>query len=263
MKRSFVTTLVVALSIVVASSILVTAADDSLARVKKAGALTICAVDNLLPYSSSDAKNPGFEIKIGNAIAQRLGVSVKHHWSSWDGLIPALTSKRCDAIVNGLFITDERKKVVNFSRPYYSSGESILVRKDNTTVKGLEDLKGKKIGVLTGSVTVQVLKDKGLGAEEVLYPDQNTIIIELNNGRIDAGYLEVASSAWALRKDPSLNIKLVKEYVPDHRFNVGVAVRKGDAALLTAINAALEKMMNDGTMEKLLKEYGVPFWQPV
>jgi ABC-type amino acid transport substrate-binding protein len=255
--------MLVVLSMVAAGPVLATAADDSLARVKKSGALTICAVDNLLPYSSSDTKNPGYEIKIGNAVAQGLGVSAKHHWSSWDGLIPALTSKRCDAIINGLFITDERKKVVNFSRPYYSSGESILVRKDNTTVKGLQDLKGKKIGVLTGSVTVQVLKDKGLGAEEVLYPDQNTIIIELNNGRIDAGYLEVASSAWALQKDPSLNIKLVKEYVPDERFNVGVAVRKEDGTLLDGINATLDKMMKDGTMEKLLKEYGIPFWPPM
>ena len=118
-------------------------ADGSLERVKKDG-LVVCGVDGLLPYSSSDEKVPGFEVEIAKAIAEELGASMKYTWVSWDGLIPALTSKRCDAIINGLFITDERKKVIDFSDPYYGSGETILVRKDNNSIKGYEDLKGKK-----------------------------------------------------------------------------------------------------------------------
>src|SRR5215475_22842 len=75
-------------------------ADGSLERVKKEG-LTVCGVDGLLPYSSSDEKVPGFEVEIAKAIAEELGTSTKYTWVSWDGLIPALTSKRCDAIING------------------------------------------------------------------------------------------------------------------------------------------------------------------
>lgn len=165
--------LAAAVSISVSAQIAGAAADtyDSVMGAKK---LTICGVDGLLPYSSSDAKIPGFEVEIARKVGAGLGVEAEYTWVSWDALIPALTSKRCDAILDGMFITDERKKVIDFSSPYYASGETILVRKDNATVKGLEDLRGKKVGVLSGSVTVQLLESKGI-ANPVVYPDQNTI----------------------------------------------------------------------------------------
>lgn len=234
------------------------AADGSLERIKANG-LVVCGTDGLLPYSSSDDKVPGFEVEIARALAGELGVPTKHLWVSWDGLIPALTSDRCDAIINGLFITDERKKVIDFSVPYYGSGETILVRKDNNSVKGLEDLKGKKTGVLAGSVTVAELEKRGI-EPLAIYPDQNTVIIELNNGRIDAAYLEAPSAAWAIQKDPSLNIKLVTEYVPEERFNAGVGLRKGEADLKQAIDKALDKLVSSGKVSEILGHYGVPFF---
>jgi polar amino acid transport system substrate-binding protein len=235
--------------------------DDSWQKVKDNG-LVICAVDGLLPYSSSDAGTPGFEVEIAQALAKELGVALKHEWVSWDGLIPALTSRRCDAIVNGMFITPEREKVISFSRPYYGSGETILVRKDNASIKGLADLKGKKTGVLAGSVTVNELEKKGVGPLAV-YPDQNTIIIELNNGRIDAAYLEAPSAAWALQKDKSLNVKLVEEYVPEERFDAAVGLRKSDAALKARVDNAVAKLVSSGAVSDSLKHYGVPFYPPI
>jgi ABC-type amino acid transport substrate-binding protein len=235
-------------------------ADASWDNVKSNG-IVICGVDGLLPYSSSDSKVPGFEVEIAKGLGAELGVPIKYEWVSWDGLIPALTSKRCDAIVNGLFITDKRKEVIDFSVPYYGSGETILVRKDNNSIKGLNDLKGKKTGVLAGSVTVSELEGKGIGPLTV-YPDQNTIIIELNNGRIDAAYLEAPSAAWAIKKDPTLNVKVVTEYVPDERFNAGVGIRKDDAALKDKINAAISTMVTSGKVAVALNNYGVPFFPP-
>lgn len=236
------------------------AADDSWKNVKANG-LVVCGVDGLLPYSSSDAKVPGFEVEIAKALTDELGVALRHEWVSWDALIPALTSKRCDAIINGMFITDERKQVIDFSVPYYGSGETILVRKDNDHIKGLDDLKGKKTGVLAGSVTVGLLESKGVGPLAV-YPDQNTIIIELNNGRIDAAYLEAPSAAWAIQNDPTLNIKVVSEYVPEERFNAGVGLRKEDQELKAKINEALTKIVAEGKVAEALNHYGVPFFPP-
>jgi polar amino acid transport system substrate-binding protein len=163
--------------------------------------------------------------------------------------------------VNGLFITDKRKEVIDFSVPYYGSGETILVRKDNTNIKGLNDLKGNKTGVLAGSVTVSELESRGIGPLSV-YPDQNTIIIELNNGRIDAAYLEAPSAAWAIKKDSTLNVKVVTEYVPEERFNAGVGLRKEDSALKEKISAALSNMVNTGKVASALNNYGVPFFPP-
>ena len=237
------------------------AEDDSWQKVKDHG-LVVCAVDGLLPYSSSDEKVPGFEVEIARALAKVLGVDLKYEWVSWDGLIPALTSGRCDVIVDGMFITPEREKVIAFSRPYYGSGETILVRKDNTSIKNLADLKGKNTGVLAGSVTVNELEKKGIGPL-VVYPDQNTIIIELNNARIDAAYLEAPSAAWALQKDKTLNVRLVEGYVPDERFNAAVGMRKSDVALKTKVDEAVSKVVASGAVSDSLKHYGVPFYPPI
>ncbi len=258
--RRSIAALTLAMGLACAAPPLAGAADDSWERVKANG-LVVCGVDGLLPYSSSDAKVKGFEVEIAEALSAELGVSMKHEWVSWDALIPALTSQRCDTIVNGMFITDERKKTIDFSVPYYGSGETILVRKDNTSVKGLDDLKGKNTGVLAGSVTVAQLEAKGVGPLAV-YPDQNTIIIELNNGRIDAAYLEAPSAAWAIKNDPSLNIRVVPEYVPDERFNAGAGLRKEDQALKAKLDEAISKLIVSGKIAAALGNYGIPFFPP-
>jgi polar amino acid transport system substrate-binding protein len=232
---------------------------DALDGVKSSQKLVVCGVDGMLPYSSSDAKTSGFEVDIAKKIAAKLGASAEYTWVTWDALIPALTSKRCDVIIDGMFITPEREKVISFSTPYYSSGETILVPKDNSSVKTLEDLRGKKVGVLAGSVTVNELEKKGVGNPQV-YPDQNTIVLELNNKRIDAAYLEAPTAAWILARDPSLNVRIVEEYVPQERFNAGVGLRKEDANLKSAIDSAIHQMRDDGTIKTILENYKVPYF---
>jgi polar amino acid transport system substrate-binding protein len=236
-------------------------AEDALARTKAKGVLEVCGVDGLLPYSSSDETTPGFEVEIARAMAAKLGVKAEYAWVTWDALIPALTSNRCDAIINGMFITDDRKKVIDFSDPYYASGETILVLKSDDSVHKVEDLKGKKVGALAGSVTVQFLEKAGI-KDVVVYPDQNTIIIELNNKRIDATYLEAPSAAWAIQKDPTLNIKVVHDYIPEERWNAGVGVRKEDTALKAELNKVIADLIADGAIAKILDKYGIPFFPP-
>jgi polar amino acid transport system substrate-binding protein len=236
-------------------------AEDAWSQIKAKGVLEVCGVDGLLPYSSSDANTPGFEVEIARAMAEKMGVKAEYNWVTWDALIPALTSNRCDAIINGMFITDERKKVIDFSDPYYGSGETILVLKSDDSVHKVEDLKDKKVGALAGSVTVQFLEEAGI-KDVVIYPDQNTIILELNNKRIDATYLEAPSAAWAIQKDPTLNIKVVHDYIPEERWNAGVGVRKEDTALKTEFNKVIPELISDGTIAKILDKYGIPFFPP-
>lgn len=235
------------------------AAADALDGVKSSKKLVVCGVDGMLPYSSSDAKVPGFEVEIAQKMAEGLGAVAEYTWVTWDALIPALTSSRCDAIVDGMFITAERQKVIDFSTPYYASGETIITRKDDDSVKSLEDIKDKKVGVLAGSVTVDELQKKGIGQLEV-YPDQNTIVLELGNHRIDAAYLEAPTAAWVIAADPATNVKIVEEYVPDQRFNAGVGIRKEDTALRAALDDVIHKMREDGTIKAVLEKYKVPYF---
>lgn len=251
--------LLVATALVTGPLLSGSAAADALESIRSAGTLNVCGVDGLLPYSSSDPAIPGFEVEIARAIGERMGVEVNHVWVSWDALIPALISARCDVIINGMFITEARMEVIDFSDPYYASGETILVRQDDDSVTGLEDLRDRRIGVLAGSVTVDLLESRGIG-ELVVYPDQNTIFLELNNQRIDAAYLEAPSAAWILRNDPGLQIRIVDTYVPDERFDAGIGLRQGEDALREKLNELVAETRADGAIEEILASYRVPFF---
>ena len=233
-------------------------ADASTAKVLKS-----CAVDGLMPYSSSaDAGRPGLEIEMAKAIADRMGTTIRTEWvGSWDGLIPSLDSKKCDAIIDGLFITDDRKKVVDFSDPTWGSGQVILTQRDDDSVSGLDDLKNKTVGVLQGSTTVPNLQAAGI-TDLKMYPSQNELIIDVANGGVDAGYLESPSAGWALEQAPDLDVKVVDSYKADEIFFEGIAVRKGDDELREKLNSAIKEIQDDGTLSKILTSYGVPVYLP-
>jgi polar amino acid transport system substrate-binding protein len=244
-----------------ADCITVPKTDGSFERVKSAGKIKVGAVDGLLPYSSSDKDLPGFELEMAAYVADQLCVEMEPVFVSWAGLIPALDSKRFDMIFDGLFITDERKKEVDFSDPYYASGETIVVRSGNPEgIEDLPDLAGKVVGVLAGSVTVDAVKHVGV-KELKVYDDQNQILLEIGNGRLDAGYLEAPSSAWVLKKQPELEAELVTSYVPDERFNAGAALRKGDDDLRKAVNLAIQRLVESGERDRIFDRYGVPYFE--
>jgi polar amino acid transport system substrate-binding protein len=230
--------------------------------VKSAGVLKTCALDGLLPYSSSDANKPGLEIELAQELAKRLGVKNQTVWvGTWDGLIPSLTSGQCDAVIDGLFITDERKKVVDFTDPTWGSGEVIIVQKSDDSIKTLQDLKGKCVGALQGSVTVDELAAAGIGSPRI-YTSQDEVILDVTNGGCEAGYLESPSAGWALKQSPNSNLKIVDSYQSPELFYEGIAVKKNSPELLDKLNSAIKGVQSDGTLSDILKKYGVPVYLP-
>ncbi|WP_421446739.1 transporter substrate-binding domain-containing protein, partial [Agrobacterium tumefaciens] len=121
-------------------------AQSNLADIKTAGVIKIGTEGTYAPFSFHDKSNAltGFDVEIGRAIAQRLGVKAEFVEGKWDGLIAGLDVKRYDAVINQVGITDARKVKYAFSDPYISSAAALIVRNDNTTIKSFADLKGKK-----------------------------------------------------------------------------------------------------------------------
>ena len=93
----------------------------------------------------------GFDIELIQAIGKQMGTKVEIAGMGFDALIPALNAGNIDAAIAGMTITEERKKAVTFSDPYYTSGLIVMVKKDNTAVKSVDDLKGKRIAAQIGT----------------------------------------------------------------------------------------------------------------
>lgn len=190
----------------------------------------------------------GFDVEIGYAIAEKLGLEPNPVTTPWETIVQGLADARFDAIIGSMAITNERAEQVNFSDPYYYSGGMIFVAEGNDDITSVEDLKGKKIGVVAQSTYDGVAKEY-TDDENIKY--YNSDVIALNNlpieGRLDAvitadvvGYEAIAAG---------LEIKEVG--VPLWIERPAIAVNKDNEELLEAINEALNEIIEDGTYDEI------------
>ncbi len=208
------------------------------------------------PLVFQDPKNPGniigFEREVIEGVAKHIGRPATLVHNAWDGLIPGLARGNYDVIVNGLEITDERKKEINFSDPYFITFEQITVRKDESRISSLEDCRGKKVGTLKVSLAQTILEKFG-GIEIVTYESEPTSYEDLMNGRTDAVLLDAPLAIYNAKPNPKL--KLIGKPVGSILYGVGL--KKSDTALLGQINTALAEMAKDGELRRIYDRYGL------
>ena len=124
---------------------------DTLDEIKKRGEMVIGMEAAYVPYESiQDGKIIGFDCDIGQHFADKLGVKVKFVDTEWSGIIPALYTKKFDAILSGMTITKDRAEKVLFSQPYAEASNMVLIRATDDTIKTAADLSGKKVGSQLG-----------------------------------------------------------------------------------------------------------------
>ncbi len=188
-------------------------------------------------YYNNSNQVVGFDVDIANRIAKALGVKLKIVDMSFDGLIPALTSKKIDFIVAAMTITSEREKTVNFSVPYYTAGQAIVVKGDKFNFKSTDELKGHTVAVQQGTTgDLMVSKIKGVTVKR--FQRFTDAFLELMNGRVDAVVLDYAPAKAYVSMYHQLKIVAG----PLSKENYGIAVRKSDTELLNFINDTITKM---------------------
>ncbi len=206
------------------------------------------------PYIFPDPKNPsrliGFEVDLASEIAKELGVEAKQAQNAWDSLIPALMRGDSDIAMNGIEITPQREKEVLFSRPYYIYTEQLVVRKEEEAIKSVNDLKGKKVGTLSGTVAQDILMRMG-GVDVKIYAGQVEPYEDLAIGRLDAVLLDLPIAAYYAKPNPKL--KYAGQPVGEGFY--AIAVRKGDPDLKKRLDDVLFKLVSSGRLKEIYEKW--------
>jgi len=229
-------------------------AQDDLTRIRDAGVIRIATEGTYAPFTFHDASGlTGFDVEIGRAIAQRLGVEARFVEGKWDGLIAGLDVGRYDAVMNQVSITEARQAKYDFSDPYISSAAVLIVREDNQEIKDFGDLKGKRsANTLTSNFGKLA---QASGAKVVAVQGFNESIDLLLSRRVDATVNDELSFLDFKKKQPEAPVHIVARDTGKEYSQSGVLIRKGNPQLRDALNKALEEIRADGTYRQISEKY--------
>lgn len=267
------------------ASFIALAVSQAGAQAAERKALTIATEGASPPWDMIDTEGKlvGYDVDVGNELCRRIAVECRFVAQDWDGMLPALTVGKFDAIMSGMAITEKRKRSIAFSQPYAGGFNQLVMRKDlqlaatdtkakiNLTSIGtaqqaiLEQLRsalsGKTLGVLRSSNSEAVLNELfGKVATIRSYDTQDNLHLDLAVGRIDGGladyftwktFLDGKDGETAAFYGPELSGGL---WGP----GVGVGIRKEDTDLIAAFDKAIDDCIGDGTLKALsLKWFGI------
>jgi polar amino acid transport system substrate-binding protein len=226
------------------------------------------------PFASQDSSGRwvGFEVDLMNAVCEQMKAKCQLVPIAWDGIIPALQEKKIDVIWASMSITDERKKVIDFTNKYYNSPAEIIGPKsagikigivDNPDGKGGKianpaDAKGKIIGVQTSTIHANYIqKYFGKDAEIKVYDTQDNANADLSAGRVDLVMADSVALADYLKSDQGKDMQVVVT-IPDDPLlgdGVGGGIRKGDDQLKAQLNDAIKGVRDSGVYNTIAKKY--------
>jgi polar amino acid transport system substrate-binding protein len=250
----------------VAVPLLAAGATGALARpldvIKARGSVMVCANPNALPFSSKKGSRRGFELELGEALAKELGVGLEVGWVVMSYHVPRVD---CDILFDTIVDPESAEDAhLRLSRPYNVSGVAIALRSGIDGVKEFGDLnRGLRVGALVGSVASVRLGQKGL--QTIPFTFEDDMIEALGKGELDAALATPATIEYYNTTHKTAPLTLVRAYegMPELRWEIAVGMRKADDALVAAVNAALDRMLAQGVVNRIYASYGIEQRLPV
>ena len=228
------------------------------ATAEDAKPLVVCAVPDSMPRTgrTSDGSPQGLDVAVARLVAQKLGRKLEFHWCasaacSWN----CIRTRKCDVIIGQPHGSGSARELA-WSIPYAGSRFGMVVHRDTTGVRTHSDLKGKRVGVVVG--TLAPSKDSKL----VPFKTRQSLLDGFLAKKLDAALVDDDFAAWHLHRHPKLPLRRVAEYVPRERWNVGFAVRKADKVLLSEINRVLTQLLGIGTVSQAFSDQGIGYRAP-
>lgn len=240
-----------------------TGSGDLLAQIQERGEIVIAMEGTWAPWTYHDESGTlvGFDVEVGQQIAQALGVEATFVEGEWDGLLAGLDAGRYDIMINGVDITEEHSDAYDFSEPYAYNRTAVIVSADNTDITSMEDLAGKHTANTISSTYAEVAEQ--YGAEVTGVDDLNQTFELLLSGRIDATLNAEVTYYDYMEAHPDANIKIA--CLDPEATQVAIPFRKGEetASLREAVNQALADMRESGALSELSEKYfGTDITQP-
>ena len=228
---------------------------DLLAKIREKGSVTIAMEGTWAPWTYHDEADRlvGYDVEVGQKIAEKLGVEAEFIEGEWDGLLAGLEAGRYDIMINGVDITPERQQKYDFSTPYAYNRTAVIVRGDDDAIKTMEDLAGKNTANTISSTYAEVAEKYGAAVTGV--DDLNQTMELLLSGRIDATLNAEVTFYDYMKAHPDANIKIA--CIDPDETSVAIPMRKGDetASLLAAVNQALAELAAEGELTALSEKY--------
>lgn len=257
MKKSFIKiTIALMLSVLVLGcSKKSTSSDDLLTQIKQKGEITIAMEGAWAPWTYHDENNNlvGYDVEVGQKIAEKLGVKANFVEVDWDGIFAGIDAKRYDIACNGVEVTDERSLKYDFSEPYAYTHTALIVKKDNNSIKSYEDLKGKTSTNSIGSTYAELAESYGAKVITIDSFDQTLELV--GQGRADATLNDNATFYYYQKVQPENDFKVAA--LTDDASRVAIPMRKGDetATLRTEINKIIEELKSNGELASISEKY--------
>ncbi len=210
--------------------------------IKKKGKLVVGTATGYYPFEMTDKAGQlvGFDIEVAKALGKELGVEIEFQNYAFSGLIPALQANKVDLVIAGMTITDKRKEVVDFSDSYFTSGQAMLINSKVPGVKKWEDLdkKGNVIAVSMGTTADQTASKMFKNAEVKKFDGSALAGLEVLNGKAAAVIHEVPWVAIYHKMNSDATYAVLEPFTTEE---LGIAVPKGNAALLGEVNKFVKK----------------------
>ena len=230
---------------------------DAVAALKSRGVFVLGLDDSFPPlgFRSDDNEIVGYDIDLGKEVAKRLGVDFRAQPIDWDAKEMELETGKIDCIWNGFTITEERKNALSFTEAYLNNEQVLVVRADSG-INSLADMKGKIVGIQSGSSAQEAVDDNAAFASSIskiiMFKDNITCLNDLDIGGVDGVVMDsiVANYSIAQTKKP---FKVIDEALANEAYGVGF--RKNEPELRDAVWNVLKEMKADGTVAAISQKW--------
>jgi polar amino acid transport system substrate-binding protein len=217
--------------------------------------ISVGSMGDAKPYTFTDTNGQfsGFDVELFRDVARRLGFDKDHvtfTGQDFSALLPSVANGRFDTAVAAIGITDARKKVVDFSDGYLAGYLTVLT--SDPSIKGPDDLAGKRLGVVQGTLQEAYARNHFAKTDVVNFPDNNSAVAALNGGSIDAHFLDYEAAKQYGERFKGLSLAV---NIPSFDAPAGFAVRKGNDSFREALDKALHEAMQDGTWKALYTKW--------